>query len=62
MKIPVAPGQRDRVHAAGHPTQEYLVYGDEWFLYVCNRLAEDPRRLFTALLDAVDGAAGAAIG
>lgn len=36
----------------GHPVQEYIVYGHEWWLYVCNRLAEQPTRLFEALLDA----------
>ncbi|GAA3012755.1 proline dehydrogenase family protein [Streptosporangium longisporum] len=36
----------------GHPTREYVVFGTEWWLYVCNRLAEDPRRLFQALTDA----------
>ncbi|MGS2641086.1 proline dehydrogenase family protein [Streptosporangium sp. G12] len=36
----------------GHPTREYVVFGTEWWLYVCNRLAEDPRRLFQALVDA----------
>ncbi|GAA2881703.1 proline dehydrogenase family protein [Streptosporangium fragile] len=36
----------------GHPTREYVVFGTEWWLYVCNRLAEDPRRLLQALVDA----------
>ncbi|MET8150192.1 proline dehydrogenase family protein [Actinoplanes sp. NPDC049668] len=36
----------------GHPTREYVVFGTEWWLYVCNRLAEDPNRLFQALVDA----------
>lgn len=36
----------------GHPTREYLVFGTEWWLYVCNRLAEDPQRLLQALIDA----------
>ncbi|MFI7544058.1 proline dehydrogenase family protein [Actinoplanes sp. NPDC049599] len=36
----------------GHPTREYVVFGTEWWLYVCNRLAEDPARLFQALTDA----------
>ncbi|MDH2391795.1 proline dehydrogenase family protein [Streptomyces sp. HNM0663] len=45
----------DRIAAMaerGHPTREYVVFGTEWWLYVCNRLAEDPRRLFQALVDA----------
>jgi proline dehydrogenase len=36
----------------GHPTREYVVFGTQWWLYVCNRLAEDPARLFQALTDA----------
>lgn len=36
----------------GHPTREYVVFGTEWWLYVCNRPAEDHRRLFQALVDA----------
>ncbi|MFF3444760.1 proline dehydrogenase family protein [Streptosporangium sp. NPDC002721] len=36
----------------GHPTREYVVFGTEWWLYVCNRLAEDPGRLLQALVDA----------
>lgn len=45
----------DRLHAMakqGHPTREYVVFGTEWWLYVCNRLAEDPQRLLQALVDA----------
>ncbi|SNT49030.1 L-proline dehydrogenase [Streptosporangium subroseum] len=36
----------------GHPTREYVVFGTEWWLYVCNRLAEDPQRVLQALIDA----------
>ncbi|AXE24506.1 proline dehydrogenase [Streptomyces globosus] len=36
----------------GHPTREYVVFGTEWWLYVCNRLAEDPQRLLRAVADA----------
>jgi proline dehydrogenase len=36
----------------GHPTREYVVFGTEWWLYVCNRIAEHPQRLFQALVDA----------
>lgn len=38
---------------AGMPTREYAVYGHEYFLYVCNRIAEDPARLFQTVIDAV---------
>ncbi|MBN6052367.1 proline dehydrogenase family protein [Nonomuraea sp. RK-328] len=38
---------RDR----GHPIREYIVFGTQWWLYVCNRIAEEPVRLFQALVD-----------
>lgn len=34
-------------------TRIYVVYGREWFLYVCQRIAEQPARLYQALSDAV---------
>jgi proline dehydrogenase len=42
------PTMRDR----GHPVREYIVFGTEWWLYVWSRIAEDPLRLFQALVDA----------
>lgn len=48
----LGPHQIDQMRDRGHPTQVYLVYGSEWWLYVCNRLAEDPQRLLLALTDA----------
>lgn len=37
----------------GHPAQEYIVYGTEWWLYVCNRIAEEPERLYAALYESM---------
>ncbi|MEU5026596.1 hypothetical protein [Streptomyces milbemycinicus] len=31
-----------------------LVDGTEWWLYVCNRIAEEPQRFFRAITDAAD--------
>ncbi len=45
--------QAKAMHARGYPVQEYIVYGQEWWLYVCNRIAEEPSRLFEALITAV---------
>jgi proline dehydrogenase len=42
----------DAMAKHGHPTREYIVFGTEWWLYVCNRLAEDPQRLLHAIVDA----------
>ncbi len=44
--------QIDDLHAQGFATREYAVYGDEYFLYVLNRIAEDPLRLYQAIVDA----------
>lgn len=41
----------DRLHATGHNTREYVVYGPDWWLYVLNRLAEHPERVVQALAD-----------
>jgi proline dehydrogenase len=37
----------------GYPAKMYLVYGSEWYLYVCNRIAEHPLNIFQALNDIV---------
>ncbi len=37
----------------GYPTKLYFVYGKEWYLYLCNRIAEYPLNLFQALNDIV---------
>ncbi|GGH64260.1 hypothetical protein GCM10011379_16110 [Filimonas zeae] len=39
--------------ADGYMTKLYLVYGKEWYLYLCNRIAEHPVNLFQALADIV---------
>ncbi|MET1020122.1 MAG: proline dehydrogenase family protein [Microterricola sp.] len=42
----------DELHAAGLRTREYLIFGTEWWLYVLNRIAENPDRVFQAITDA----------
>ena len=42
------------LRARGLHTRQYIVYGEEWFLYVCNRIAEEPARLYQAVVDAID--------
>ncbi|MCU0336038.1 MAG: proline dehydrogenase family protein, partial [Chitinophagaceae bacterium] len=37
----------------GYRCRLYVVYGQEWYLYLCNRLAEYPLHLFRALSDMV---------
>ncbi|MFC9842405.1 proline dehydrogenase family protein [Streptomyces sp. NPDC060223] len=48
----LGPDRLDAMAERGHPTREYVVFGTEWWLYVCNRIAEDPQRLLQALIDA----------
>lgn len=42
----------ERLRSAGSRTREYVVYGQEWWLYVLNRVSEQPDRLHTAVVDA----------
>jgi len=41
----------DTLHQRGFPTREYAVFGEEYFLYVLNRIAEEPVRLYQAVVD-----------
>ncbi len=47
----LGPAQSDHMRAVGYATRQYIVYGREWFLYVCHRIAEEPQRLYQALVD-----------
>jgi proline dehydrogenase len=41
---------------AGFATREYAVFGTEHFLYVLNRISEQPVRVYQAIVDALGGA------
>lgn len=41
----------DTLQRRGFPTREYAVFGEEYFLYVLNRIAEEPVRLYQAVID-----------
>ncbi|REJ04137.1 proline dehydrogenase [Microbacterium bovistercoris] len=41
----------DRLRDEGFTTREYAVFGDQWWLYVLNRIAENPDRLFDLVAD-----------
>jgi proline dehydrogenase len=43
--------QLDALQASGFPTREYAVFGEEHFLYVLNRIAEEPIRVYQAIID-----------
>ena len=42
----------DQLRRDGFATREYAIFGGEWWLYVLNRIAEEPVRVFDAILDA----------
>ena len=43
--------QIDSLQQRGFRTREYAVFGEEYFLYVLNRIAEKPVRLYQAVID-----------
>ena len=43
--------QLEQLKTAGYPAKIYFVYGKEWYLYLCNRLAEYPENVFQAVVD-----------
>lgn len=45
--------QLSKLKEEGYPTKVYFVYGKEWYLYLCNRIAEYPVNIFRALNDIV---------
>jgi proline dehydrogenase len=48
----VAPERLQVMRARGYRTRVYLPYGQEWHLYLCNRLAEYPPNIYQAIADA----------
>ncbi|GAA0371265.1 proline dehydrogenase family protein [Actinoallomurus spadix] len=53
MLLGLGVDQLRAMQERAHPVREYIVFGTQWWLYLCNRIAEDPARLFQALVDAV---------
>lgn len=49
----VTPERLQMMQSRGYCTRVYLPYGQEWYLYLCHRLAEYPPNLYQALIDAV---------
>jgi proline dehydrogenase len=52
MLLGLGTSTLDRLHKDGYTTREYSIFGDQWWLYVLNRIAEAPERVFTALVAA----------
>ncbi|GIO67236.1 proline dehydrogenase family protein [Paenibacillus sp. FSL M7-1455] len=51
------PGLAAKLRAAGFPVRIYITYGQEWFLYLCHRIAEYPPHLYRAVADMAGGEA-----
>lgn len=51
--VGLGPVACQRTLKLGYATRQYVVYGQEWFLYVCHRIAEQPDRLYQAVADVV---------
>ncbi|MCU0546804.1 MAG: proline dehydrogenase family protein [Oscillatoriaceae cyanobacterium Prado104] len=49
----VTPERLQAMRNYGYRTRVYLPYGQEWHLYLCNRLAEYPPNVYQAIIDAV---------
>lgn len=43
----------DALRRRGFQTREYAIFGQEYFLYVLNRIAEEPGRVFQAVVDLI---------
>jgi proline dehydrogenase len=52
----VRPRLLRRIRAAGHPCRVYATYGQNWWLHLMHRLAENPALVITALADIADPA------
>lgn len=49
----VTPDRLKAMSEYGYRTRVYLPYGQEWHLYLCNRLAEYPPNIYQAIVDVV---------
>lgn len=52
MLLGLGTSTLDRLRADNFTTREYSIFGGEWWLYVLNRIAEDPERVFDAIVAA----------
>jgi proline dehydrogenase len=49
----IQSGQLQKLREEGYQTKIYFVYGKEWYLYLCNRIAEYPMNIFQAIQDII---------
>lgn len=52
MLLGLAPETLDALRREGFHTREYLIFGGQWWLYVLNRIAEEPERVYDAIIAA----------
>lgn len=53
MLYGIRPDLANRLQSAGKPVRIYVPYGQEWYLYLCHRIAEYPPNLYQAVIDMV---------
>jgi proline dehydrogenase len=53
MLYGITPERLQMMQKRGYRTRVYLPYGQEWYLYLCHRLAEYPPNIYRAIADAV---------
>ena len=51
MLYGIGTSQLNALKEQGYPCRRYVVYGKEWYLYLCNRIAENPENVFQAIVD-----------
>lgn len=51
MLYGIGVSQLNDLKKQGYPCRRYVVYGKEWYLYLCNRIAENPENVFQAIVD-----------
>lgn len=54
MLYGIQPHLLKKLKNNGYPCKVYLTYGNDWFLYVCHRLAEHPENVYQFISDIVD--------
>lgn len=54
MLYGIGTNQLNELKKQGHLCRQYVVYGKEWYLYLCNRIAENPENIFRALVDIIN--------
>jgi proline dehydrogenase len=51
MLYGIGTAQLNALKNKGYACRRYVVYGKEWYLYLCNRIAENPENVFQAIVD-----------